>query len=1048
VDNKDIFEEMVQSVNSIIMRWSIDFKVTFINDYALHFYGYTREELIGKSIIGTIVPETSLAGKDLGEMLRDISRKPERYISNENENVRKNGERVWVSWTNKAIYDQDGRLVDILAVGLDITERKMAEAELERTNRALKAISRCNEAMVHAGEEYALLKDICNIIVEVGGYRMAWIGYAIADEAKTVRPMAKAGYEYGYVEKTRVTWADTERGRDPAGTAVRTKKPFVIKYVTTDPNFVPWRDESLRMGYNSVIGLPLVIDDFTPGVLTIYSENPDAFDKDEIIFLQELADNLAYGIISIRSRRKREQAEEKLRLSEERFRATFEQAAVGVVHTGIDGHFMRVNQKMCDITGYSREELLELTYMEITFPDDIEKDLVNTKKLVDGLIQTYSTEKRYIRKDGSLVQVNITSSLFSKNGQPQYYITIVQDITERKRAEEALRVNEARLRRTRQILYRSQEAGKVGSWFLDLKSNYLWWSPETYKMYGISPGTRLDYESFLATVHEEDRESVDRAWKAALAGATYDIEHRVLVGGNIKWMQEKAILEFDEKGVPVSGIGTVLDITDRKLTEEALRLTQFSVDRVAEMAIWVAQDASITYVNEAACKVFGYTREEFLTKKTFDTNPFFNENNWGDHWKDIMERGAFTFEAILRKKDGSLFPAEISVNYLVYEGREYNCSYVRDITERKRAEEEMRAREAKLDSILRAAPVGIGVVVDRTIKEANKRLCEMTGYLRDELIGRDALLLYPSDVEYHYVGQEKYRQIAEYGTGSVETRWKCKDGRIINILLSSTPIDIKDLSAGITFTALDITERKEAEEALKEAKDQAELYVDLMGHDINNMNQIAAGFLELAINKLDHEGRLDKTDRMFLEKPIETLMKNSQLIDNVRKIKKEKSGEIKPILVDIDGVLRDVADQYSHISGREVTINYIPVSGCRVMANELLKDVFMNIVGNAIKHSSGPLEINIVLSKLQKQGREYYRVDVEDNGPGIPDKMKKKLLDHACLKRTLKTGKGFGLCLIKTLLDDFQGSIWIEDRVPADFTKGSKFIVMLPAAQE
>jgi signal transduction histidine kinase len=298
------------------------------------------------------------------------------------------------------------------------------------------------------------------------------------------------------------------------------------------------------------------------------------------------------------------------------------------------------------------------------------------------------------------------------------------------------------------------------------------------------------------------------------------------------------------------------------------------------------------------------------------------------------------------------------------------------------------------------------------------------------------------------VGREKYRQIAEFGTGSVETRWKCKDGRIINILVSSTPIDKKDLSAGVTFTALDITERKEAEKALKDAKDQAELYVDLMGHDINNMNQIAVGFLELAVNKLDHEGRLENSDRMLLEKPIETLMNNSQLIDNVRKIKKEKAGEIKPSVVDLGKMLQDVAAQYSHVSGRDITIDHVPVSGCYVMANELLKDVFTNLAGNAIKHSSGPLEIKMVLSKLQKHGREYYRVDVEDNGPGIPNEMKKNLLDHACLKRTLKTGKGFGLCLIKTLLDDFNGSIWIENSVPADFTKGSRFVVMLPAVEK
>ncbi len=126
--------------------------------------------------------------------------------------------------------------------------------------------------------------------------------------------------------------------------------------------------------------------------------------------------------------------------------------------------------------------------------------------------------------------------------------------------------------------------------------------------------------------------------------------------------------------------------------------------------------------------------------------------------------------------------------------------------------------ESRLRSIFRAAPVGIGVVVDRMIKDANDRLYDMTGYSRDELVGQNARMLYPTEAEYDYVGSEKYRQIAEKGTGSVETRWRCKDGSVINVLLSSTPFNLNDLSAGVTFTALDITERKKAEEISREAE--------------------------------------------------------------------------------------------------------------------------------------------------------------------------------------------------------------------------------------
>jgi PAS domain S-box-containing protein len=128
----------------------------------------------------------------------------------------------------------------------------------------------------------------------------------------------------------------------------------------------------------------------------------------------------------------------------------------------------------------------------------------------------------------------------------------------------------------------------------------------------------------------------------------------------------------------------------------------------------------------------------------------------------------------------------------------------------------LKANAEKMDSIFRAAPTGIGATVDRTIWEANDRLCQMTGYSQEELIGRNARLLYPSDEEYDYVGREKYQEIAEKGTGTVETYWRRKDGEVINVLLSSTPIKHDDHSLGITFTALDITDRKRVEEELRE----------------------------------------------------------------------------------------------------------------------------------------------------------------------------------------------------------------------------------------
>jgi PAS domain S-box-containing protein len=150
----------------------------------------------------------------------------------------------------------------------------------------------------------------------------------------------------------------------------------------------------------------------------------------------------------------------------------------------------------------------------------------------------------------------------------------------------------------------------------------------------------------------------------------------------------------------------------------------------------------------------------------------------------------------------------------------------RDITERIQMEDALKNSETEIKSIFRAAPIGIGVVSGRIIQQVNNHFCEITGYPRAELIGQSARMVYSSDEEYEHVGREKYRMIKENGTGTVETYFRCKNGKIIDVLLSSTPIDLTDLSIGVTFTALDISDRKKSEKALKESRRKYRLLAD------------------------------------------------------------------------------------------------------------------------------------------------------------------------------------------------------------------------------
>jgi PAS domain S-box-containing protein len=280
-----------------------------------------------------------------------------------------------------------------------------------------------------------------------------------------------------------------------------------------------------------------------------------------------------------------------------------------------------------------------------------------------------------------------------------------------------------------------------------------------------------------------------------------------------------------------------------------------------------------------------------------------------------------------------------------------------------------------------------------------------------------------------------------------ELSLRARDGHLIPVEIIFNYLDYHGDEYIMAF-ARDITLRKKAEKALTEAKAEAELYVDLMSHDINNMNQVATGYLELALDMMRTDGRIDEDQIEMLSKPYEMLLNSSKLIENVRKVRQERSGYYKHQVMDIYGVLEDVINNYHNVAGRDVRIKLTGDGECRVAANELLKDIFMNLVGNSVKHSSGPITIKIAMAMVTVEGRPYCQVYVEDNGPGISDDIKAKLFHRLSLENAKARGKGFGLYLIKQLVDDFGGKFWMEDRVPGDYTKGAKFVVLLPAIDD
>ncbi len=307
----------------------------------------------------------------------------------------------------------------------ELRTRRQMEYSLYQSNRALRALSECNQSLIRATDEAELLQNICRHIVDVGGYRLAWVGEALHDEARTVRPIAQAGFENGYLQTIMISWHDNEYGRGPTGTAIRTAQLCVVRNILEDPAFAPWRTQALLRGYAAVIAMPLIIDGQVIGALSIYAGEADAFDEEEVRLLHELADDLAYGIQTLRTRVARRQAEASLRASYEQMYGILESMSDAFFSLDSEWNFVYVNRETERILRLSRTFLIGRNIWDI-FPEAVNTDFYHRYQQVREQQVALSFESFYVPLD-TWFEVRAYPS---QGGLSAYF----RDITAQKRA--------------------------------------------------------------------------------------------------------------------------------------------------------------------------------------------------------------------------------------------------------------------------------------------------------------------------------------------------------------------------------------------------------------------------------------------------------------------------------------------------------------------------------------------------------------------------------------------------------------------------------------
>lgn len=488
-------------------------------------------------------------------------------------------------------------------------------AQLKRTNRALDILSSSNQALLKATDETTLLQEICQIVTNTGGYPLAWIGYAEQDAAKTVRPVAQAGFQPGYLERIHLTWGDEPSGQGAGGRAIRSDEPVVINNIHIDPSFTPWRDEAEQYGYASMVALPLVAEGQTLGALAIYADQPAAFTEEEVRVLAEMAGDAAFGIMALRTREERQQATVALADSRNMLQLVLDTIPVRVFWKDTNERFLGGNAMLAADAGVaSTDELIGKTDYDFSWKAQAAAYQQDDQRVMASGKAKLNYEEAQTTPGGTSIWLRTSKvPLRDANGKVIGILGVYEDITERKRAEEALRRSEELFRGF--FVY-----SPVGLNVFDIEGKVVAVNLAARELFGVASEDPLTgYRLF------EDP-SVSDETKLRLRHGQVSVEERYIDFRAIKEQRMYTIRRTEQDTVfirltyapygpdpmnPYGYLTVIQDLTNRKEMEDALRYERAflatSIDTLPLPVIYVSPAEEIIRMNRASADILHST---------------------------------------------------------------------------------------------------------------------------------------------------------------------------------------------------------------------------------------------------------------------------------------------------------------------------------------------------------------------------------------------------------------------------------------------------------
>jgi two-component system cell cycle sensor histidine kinase/response regulator CckA len=653
----------------------------------------------------------------------------------------------------------------------------------------------------------------------------------------------------------------------------------------------------------------------------------------------------------------------------------------------------------------------------------------------------------FVRKDGTTFPAESMSVAYCDAlGSPRAFV-VFRDISERMEAQRVLRESEARL-------LQAQAVAQVGNWEVDYEARSVWLSPEALRIHGVPQTTSyFALEAGDLARLAEDPATVNTALdKVMHEGGPYDLEYHIrrLDDGATRMVHVKGEAVCGEAGNPVKLIGVVQDITELRQVEDALRLTQYSVDHAGDQIFWIGPDGRFIFVSDSTCEQLGYTREELLGMTVFDVDPTLTADDNAAVWEEVKRRGTLSHESVHRTKDGRDVPVEICDNYIQHNGQEYNFVFARDIAKRKEMEESLRSVQFPAcsagDQVFWINPEGRFVFVSDSA-------CRQLGYTRNELLSMTVFDIDPTLSKDWRASWEKVKQRGSFAHEAVH---RTKDGKDVPVEVSANYIQHGGQEYSLAF-ARDISDRKRAqaattgsEEGLRQSHTM-EAIGQLAGgiaHDFNNLLTAIMGYGNLILADEGVQGLTVQRDAEEIRSAAE---RASALTQKILAFSRRQT--LQPRVVSPNRLLSEMGLRLEEVLGKDIEVVSVqqPDLGYVEVDPQQFEQVVVNLVANArdAMPEGGRLILetrNVDLSDdycdlyQDLQPGSYVLLSVSDTGAGMSPEVMGHIFEPFFTTREHKLGAGLGLPVVYGVVRQSGGFVSAYSEVG----RGSTFKVYLP----